>query len=150
MQKVRGARHWCLACCLVLAAGCGYLNSGTWDDDPDNWKKAFGSTKPDAVVVVHSRYWRSPHWSYEAAYVFEIADNAALRGQLFRQNRLVKLTDLTAAERHQRCFPGCPPWFAPKTMDHYEIWGYADDPKSNFRVLIDRETRTIFIVDFQV
>jgi hypothetical protein len=76
---MKSAQHWRnlgLAACLVLAAGCGYLKSGTWEDDPANWKRAFKSSKPDDVVVTHSRYWRAPHWSYEAGYVFEIAANA--------------------------------------------------------------------------
>ena len=150
MQKARNRRGWWLASCLVLAAGCGYLKSGTWEDDPANWKKAFSSTKPDDVVVVHSRYWRSPHWSYEAGYVFEIAANAALRQQLFSENRLVKLDGPAAAESKRLCFSQCPAWFAPKSVEHYEVWGYAEEPKGNFRVLIDRDTGAIFLTDFQV
>ena len=73
---------------LMLAAGCGYVQSGTWEDDPSNWTKAFRSTKPEDVVVLHSRYWRSAHWSYEAGHVFEVAANSKLRDQLFRENKL--------------------------------------------------------------
>jgi hypothetical protein len=143
-------RGWCLGWSLVLATGCGYLKSGTWEDDPANWEKAFRSARPDHVVVVHSRYWRSPHWSYEAGYVFEVAANAALRQQLFRQNRLAKLEGPAAAEAKRLCFPECPAWFAPKSVDEYEVWRYADEPSSNFRLLIDRTTGTIFLTDFQV
>jgi hypothetical protein len=31
-----------------------------------------------------------------------------------------------------------------------EIWAYAKDPNSNFRVLIDSETGDIFLADYQV
>jgi len=147
MQKLR---HWLLGACVALASGCGYLKSGTWEDDPANWNKAFRSTKPDDVIVVHSRYWRSPHWSYEAGYVFEIAANAALRQRLFSENRLVKLGGAAAAESKRLCFGECPVWFAPKPVEQYEVWGYAEEPKGNFRVLIDRDTGTIFLSDFQV
>jgi hypothetical protein len=30
------------------------------------------------------------------------------------------------------------------------VWGYADDPLSNFRVLIDRQTGTMFLSDYQL
>ena len=32
----------------------------------------------------------------------------------------------------------------------YEIWAYTDDPTSNSRVLIDRDTGNIFLADYQV
>ena len=56
---------------LLLTAACGYFSSGTWEDDPKNWKRAWGSSKPDEVVMPHSWYWRSPHWSREEAYGFQ-------------------------------------------------------------------------------
>lgn len=150
MKRTTNWRSCFLACSLVLAAACGYLKSGNWEDDPANWQKAFRSAKPDDVVVVHSRYWRAPHWSYEAGYVFEIAANAALRQQLFSQNRLARLEGSAAAESKRLCFPDCPAWFAPKSVDEYEVWGNAHEPDGNFRVLIDRTTGTIFVTDFQV
>ena len=139
-----------LGCILVFAAGCGYLKSGTWEDDPANWNRAFRSAKPDHVVVVHSQYWRSPHWSYEAGYVFEIAANAEFRQQLFGENRLVRLEGPAAEEVKRLCFPECPGWFAPRSIENYEVWGYEDEPGGNFRVLIDRDTGTMFLTDFQV
>jgi hypothetical protein len=134
----------------MLAVACGYVRSGSWDDDPGNWHKAFRSTKPDDVVVVHSRYWRNPHWSYEAGYTFELAPNAKLREQLFAQNRLVKLEGRAAAEAKELCFQECPAWFAPKSIENYDVWTYADEPNSNFRVLIDKTTGAMFLTDYQV
>lgn len=134
----------------VMAAGCGYLRSGIWDDVPQNWDRAFQSTKPDDVVVVHSRYWRAPHWTFEAGYMFEIQPNAALRVQLFGQNRLRKLQDAEIEDATRPCFGECPSWFAPKPLTEYEIWVYADSPNSNFRVLIDKKTGNIFLGDYQV
>ena len=134
----------------VAVAACGYVRSGTWDDAPENWYRAFKTTKPDGIVVVHSRYWRAPHWTYEAGYVFEIQPHAALREQLFAGNRLRKLQDAETANATRPCFGECPSWFAPKPLKEYEIWVYADDPNSNFRVLIDTETGHIFLADYQV
>ena len=59
----------------IVIAGCGYFMAGTWEDDPGNWGRAFESTKPPDVAVVHSKYWRSAHWTYEFEYFFEIAPN---------------------------------------------------------------------------
>jgi hypothetical protein len=150
MTKPKMWRAFWLCFGLVLAGGCGYLSSGTWENDPANWKRAFRSVKPDDVVVVHSRYWRSPHFTYEAGYVFEIAANKGLREQLFAANRLVKLDARAAAEAKRDCVPECPAWFAPKPGEEYDVWGYADEPRGNFRVLIDRHTGTIFLTDYQL
>jgi len=135
---------------VVVAAGCGYVRSGTWDDVPENWHRAFGSTKPDTVVVVHSRYWRAPHFTFEAAYLFEIQPDPVFREQLFGKNRLRRLPDDEVAKESRPCFTECPPWFAPKPLGQYEIWAYTDDPHSNFRVLIDKATGRLFLADYQV
>lgn len=134
----------------VVAAGCGYVRSGSWDDVPENWQRAFQSTKPENVVVVHSRYWRAPHFTYEAGYLFEIQPNAVLREQLFSRNRLRRLPDAEVAKESRPCFAECPPWFAPKPLDQYEIWAYTDDPHSSFRVLIDKTTGHMFLSDYQI
>ena len=139
-----------VAMAALATAACGYVRSGTWDDVPENWHRAFGTTKPADVVVVHSRYWRAPHWTYEAGYLFEIQPHAALRAQLFSRNRLRKLQDAEAAAATRPCFAECPSWFAPKPLTEYEIWTYADDASSNFRLLIDKQTGHIFLADYQV
>jgi hypothetical protein len=134
----------------ALAAACGYARSGTWDDDPANWKRAFRSGKPDDVKVVHSQYWRAPHWSYEAGYAFEIEANDALERQLLGENALRKLDAASVTSRDRSCFGECPPWFAAGSLDQYDIWVYADAPDAHFRVLIDRQTGTLFIADHQI
>jgi hypothetical protein len=139
-----------LAVLVLLSTACGYAMSGTWNDDPENWHRAFRSTRPSDVVVVHSRYWRSPHWSYEFEYFFEIAPNAALKQQLFTANTLRQLTGKDAVEARARVFGDAPPWFAPKSLASYEVWVPADDPRSNFKVIIDKASGHIFLTDYQV
>jgi hypothetical protein len=124
--------------------------SGTWDDDPKNWGRTFQSTKPPQVTVVHSKYWRSPHWSYEFQYFFEIAPNAELKEQLFTANRLRQLTGAEAVEARGRVFGDAPSWFAPKSVESYETWVFADGPERNFKVLIDKVSGHIFMNDYQV
>ena len=84
-----------------LSLGCGYFMAGRWQDDPKNWGRAFHSMKPPDVVVLHSDYWRSPHWTYEAGYVFEVLKNDALRAQLFTENRLVRVTQSDVGALHR-------------------------------------------------
>jgi hypothetical protein len=139
-----------LSVVALLSARCSDLVSGTWDDDPKNWGRAFHSTKPPEVIVVHSRYWRSPHWSYEFQYFFEIAPNSELKHQLFTANKLREVTGNEAVEARARVFGDAPSWFAPKSLADYEVWVSADEPGRNFKVLIDRVSGHIFINDYQV
>jgi hypothetical protein len=130
-------------------ASCGYVMSGQWEDDPKNWRRAFGSTKPDDVVVIHSKYWRSPHWTVEFGYCFKIQAHAGLRHQLFTKNRLERIDDADAARARSTCGP--PSWFAPDPIEKYEAWTYLDPPAdNNFIVLIDKKSGTMFLADCQI
>lgn len=139
-----------LALTAVLANGCGYLSAGTWEDDAGNWKRAFRSTRPADVVVLHSRYWRSRHWSYEFQYFFAIAPNAPLKEQLLSANKLRQVRGEEAAQVHAKVFGDPPSWFAPKATAHYEVWVFANEPGRNFKVLIDRSSGHMFINDYKV
>jgi hypothetical protein len=136
---------------LALALGaCGYVKSGAWDDDPNNWERAFETTKPPDVVVVHSHYWRSPHFTLEFGYYFEIERNASLREQLFSRNDLREVTGGEAERVMGDVFGKPPAWFAPKPAASYAMWVFRDQPGRHFRVLVDRETGTIFLGDYQL
>ena len=137
-------------CSLVLAVGCGYVSSGRWDDEPENWKRAFGWTQPSHVVVVHSHYWRSPHWSYEAGYLFEIQPNDAFHTQLVREKGLRPVQSSEVLENARPCFGECPAWFVPKALESYEIWADTENRGSNFRMFIDKESRAVFFGDYLV
>ncbi len=47
----------------IFLTGCH--ESGTWKDDKRNWQRIFRVAKPDDITVVHSWFWRSPHFTYE-------------------------------------------------------------------------------------
>src|SRR6266542_5936660 len=126
---------------LGCAAGCGYLRSGTWEDDPGNWWRAFESTKPPAVVVVHSRYTRFPHFTHEFEYWFAIGPNAELERQVIGENQLVRV------ERPWSRSAPAPAWFAPKAAREYERWELPGSPETDFQVLVDQSTREIFVSD---
>ena len=137
-----------LACLLLVTAivGCGYAKSGTWDDDAGNWERVFGEEKPDSVVLVHSRYWRGPHFTMEFAYFLEIEKNTDLQARLFKNNKLRRLEGDAASSSH---FGEKPAWFLPKSTEDYDVWTYEDPPRT-FRLFIDRETGEIFMSDYQV
>ncbi len=50
----------------------------------------------------------------------------------------------------QSFFGEAPEWFAPKSVDEYEVWAYADEPKGNFRVFVHKQTGNLFLTDYQV
>src|SRR5213592_420869 len=105
---------------FLLPAGCGYFSSGKWEDDPHNWKRAWGYSKPDDVVMPHSWYWRSPHWTREEAYFFQFLWHEELFNQLVANNNLSRVISVREA-KPEYCFKK-PNWFVPKDASAYEIW----------------------------
>jgi hypothetical protein len=144
------ARIRLLVFAALVSVGCGYFVSGTWEDDPGNWGRAFQSTKPPDVVVVHSKYWRSPHWSYEFEYYFEIAPNAGLKRQLFSANKLRRVTGSEAEKIRGKVLPNAPAWFAPKRVAEYEVWVFDNEPDRHFKLLIDSASGQMFLHDYAI
>jgi hypothetical protein len=138
--------------CAILAclAGCGYFMSGTWEDDPGNWDRAFGTRKPEDVVVLHSKYSRFPHFTYECEYFFEIRSNPGLKQELISQNKLVRPEGGAVGSALNDLSEAAPRWFAPKPMERYELWTIPDDPFNRFRVLVDKESGNLFLADLQL
>jgi hypothetical protein len=129
---------------VSCTAGCGYFAGGSWNDDSRNWTRAFDTSKPPDVVVVHSTYSRFPHWSYEYEYYFHIAANADLSRQILGKNRLARVDTAWARPLN------APEWFAPKGFQQYETWAFTGDPQRAFRVLVDRSSGDLFITDQQL
>jgi hypothetical protein len=134
----------------VSTTGCGYVKAGTWDDDPGNWSRAFQVAKPPEVRVLHSRYWRSAHWTYECEYFFEIAPDPRVEALLFGKNKMRRASGAEALKIKANVFGAPPPWFAPRKAVEYEVWVYERRPDSNFKVLIDKTSRVMFWADYQV
>jgi hypothetical protein len=127
-----------LSCSLVLVS-CG----GKWDEDAKNWNRAFnGQTPPADVKIVHSRYYRSPHFTYEAYYYFELT-----APQTFLDAWLKGLVQETPSKENLGLLPDKPDWFLPKAIESYEMWRLADNTNSYFRILRDKETGAIFAKD---
>ena len=133
---------------LMNVFGCGYLSSGMWTDDPDNWKRAFRSQKPEDVVVLHSWYWRSSHFTYEFRYYFKIEANEGLEKQLLTENDFILMEDVDTWDV-TRVFSEAPDWFVEKPIQNYEVYRYRDEVNSNLLVFIDKESREIYLTDYQ-
>ncbi len=143
---LRGA----LLLAVWLFSACGYVRSGQWEDDPGNWGRAFGSNRPAGAEVLHSFYWRAPHFTYEAGYFFAIRDAGGFKAELFSRNRLLQLPADAAATAREGFFGRIPKWFVPGPAARYEVWMYADQPRGNFRVFVDKNDGTVFLADYQV
>jgi hypothetical protein len=120
-------------------ASCG----GTWVDDDGNFKRVFGFSKPQDVKVVHSYYWKSPHWSVEYRYFL------ALRASSKFTAGLTSSELVTAVPSDRTVLDGCwaerPQWFLPKSLGNYEVW--VPKAAAGYRVFRDRADGALFICD---
>ena len=142
MGLVRGRLVLFVTSTLVLAlSGCGYVTSGRWDDDPQNWKRAFGEPPPKGWQIVRSRYWRYPHFTYEGGFYFHVRLPKSDRN--FTTQGLVRLKP--GDERMNCAGQPSPIWFAPGTAAEYEAWG----GNGNYRVILDKNRGEFFLSDCQ-
>ena len=130
---------------VVFLTGCH--ESGTWKDDARNWKRIFREAKPDHITVVHSWFWRSPHFTYEYEYYLHVQKHADLQRRLLTLNSMIEIVGEKEL-RDATAWPGRrPDWFAPKPVAQYQVLMYSNAPNSEFRLLIDRETGDLFLTD---
>jgi hypothetical protein len=134
----------------TFATSCGYVMCGTWEDDPKNWKRAFDFAKPDEIVVVHSKYWRSAHWSYECSWYFEIDPTPPVREKMFTENRLKRLSTEEAAQAKRDPGRSRRPGTRPRTSAVTRRGCYDDEqPQGNFKLFVDTESGHFFMNDYQ-
>jgi hypothetical protein len=127
----------------VLLVGCH--ESGTWSDDAKNFHRIFRVSKPDDVNVVHSWFWRSPHFTYEYEYYIQLQKHADMERRLLTMNPMMQLTgDL---EKAAALGQSKPTWFIPKPIIQYDVWTYSNRPNDHFLLFRDRETGDLFLAD---
>jgi len=131
---------------FILVVGlCGCHRSGTWVDNPGNWQRAFGRPPPKELEVVHSIYWRTPHFTREDGWTFHIKSAPSFYKEWLAAYK-VKHPDSAAFLKLDYLKKDKPSWFLPKPMADYEIW-VIDEPYSNFWLFIDRSTGEWFVTD---
>lgn len=124
------------------------LHAGTWEDDPQNWYRAFHENLPAEVKVVHSKYWRSNHFTYEFDYYFEVEATPEWRDAFLKKRGLTQVSPSTAisfrTNTHSDDTPG---WFAPDPVKLYDVWDKAGYFGS---VWINKTNQHIYFYDIQV
>jgi hypothetical protein len=98
-------------------------HAGTWEDDPQNWYRAFGEQKPPQVQVIHSKYWRSDHFTYECIYYFEVKATPEWKDEFLKKNGLIPVSPSVARSfRTNNHSDDTPAWFAPDPVELYDVW----------------------------
>jgi len=124
---------------LLFPLACG----GAWVDDPRNFKRVFDFDQPPDVKVIHSYYWKSPHWTVEYRYYI------ALQGPRKFVDGLTDPSLMTSAVPDQKTIDSCgdskPDWFLPKSLSSYQTWIPKAD--AGYRVFLDKEDGTLFVCD---
>ena len=136
----------------ILAFGAmqyaGKEQAGTWDDDPQNWQRAFGEAQPAGVTVIRSRFWKSDHFPEEFIYYFEIAATPEWKASYLKSHALVTVPAATASSfRQSTGTPNTPDWFAPEPVERYETW---DVPGYSGSLWIDRASGHIYLFGAQL
>lgn len=139
-----------LAIYFSLLALCGC--TGQWNDDPDNWKRAFdGSPPPTDVTIVHSFYRRTSSAPREQDWSFELKIPASRRKAMFENLSLrhpregeSSTVEMLAKKEVQ------PSWFLPKPTTNYNVW-ISDEKKGVFvGAFEDKESGNIFLVGLEL
>lgn len=134
---------------LTILALSACHRSGEWSDDPGNFERAWGMPAPGNLVIRHSWYWRSPHFTREEALYFHFARNAEVMRGFIDANRLQPVRDPASVDVSEYSCFSRPAWFAPKSRAAYNAWVSPPDA-SRALVLEDRTTGDFFISGCQL
>lgn len=124
------------------------VHAGTWEDDPQNWNRAFKERQPASVKIIHSKYWRSNRFTYEFVYYFEVDAAPEWKNNFLKSRELIQV-DASAAHgfRDNVHSDDTPAWFAPDPVNQYEVWDRTGYPGS---VWINKTNGHIFFYDMQL
>jgi len=123
-------------------------HAGTWEDDTQNWYRAFKEQQPAQVKVIHSKYWRSNHFTEEYIYFFEVEATPDWRDAFLKNRGLTQVPSTTARSfRESEHLNGTPDWFAPEPVSLYDVWDRAGYFGS---VWINKSNGHIFLYDMRL
>jgi hypothetical protein len=123
-------------------------NAGTWEDDSKNWYRAFNEEQPAQIKVVHSKYWKSNHFTHEFIYYFEVAVTPEWKDKFLAEHGLKQVSPgMARSFRSNISSDDTPNWFAPDPVDRYDVWDKAGYFGS---VWIDKANGHIFFYDMML
>mgnify|MGYP001405871250 CR=1 FL=1 len=105
---------------FLIAFLTGCAPAGEWADDPRNFTRAWDTPCPEGVVVLHSWYWRSWHFTREEVLFFQFRANSAFRDRFIQSNAFVPVAPAAVFSRgYCRTTPS---WFLPGAPSRYRAW----------------------------
>jgi hypothetical protein len=123
-------------------------NAGTWEDDPQNWNRAFHQPQPTHVQVVHSKYWKSDHFTDEFAYFFELQASPEWKDAFLKKRSVQPIPPSQARSYRENMHDDLTPsWFAPDPVANYEVW---DKPGRFGSIWINKTNGNIFFYAIQL
>ena len=126
----------------------GNPNAGTWEDDPQNWNRAFGQDPPVGVSVVHSYYWESDHFTHEYIYFFEVKASQEWKEAFLKERKVEPVAPSKAwSFRYSHNYDDTPEWFAPDSVENYNVW---DRPKYHGSIWINKTSGHIHFYGVQL
>lgn len=126
----------------------GNPNAGTWEDDPQNWNRAFRQNTPADVSVVHSYYWESDHFTYEYIYFFEVKASQEWQNVFLKERELEPVAPSNAwSFRQSYSYDSTPAWFAPDPVENYDVW---DKPNYHGSIWINKTNGHIYFYGAQL
>jgi hypothetical protein len=133
----------------VLLVGCGPLVSGTWSEDPKNWRRAFHESLPaDGITIVHSWYMRTPHFTAEYAWFFELQLADKLKGQITTNSDFTKLPPLSQEDLRLRIYSDRPKWFTLEPLSAYDA--YESKTERGFLIFVEKNGGRSFWTRYQL
>lgn len=124
------------------------VHAGTWENDPKNWHRAFKEEPPVGIKVIHSKYWRSRHFTYEYAYYFEVCPSPEWKEAFLKKHDLERVSPPQSSTYHGNYHSDLTPdWFVPGASDNYEIW---DKHGYHGSVWIDKSNGHLFFFEIEV
>lgn len=125
----------------LLVVGC---SAGTWENDSKNWSRAFHEDRPaDGIEVVRSWYMRTPHFTAEFAWFFELRVTPEVKRGIAEAEGFQKVVDLTDGEYARHLFEPVPAWFTPGPLAQYDV--YQSDESRNFIILVEKDGDRAFM-----
>jgi hypothetical protein len=133
----------------LVQFSCGYFQAGSWEDDPNNWYRAFGQDQPSDVVLVHSLYTRYPHFTHEHLFYLEFQAPREFLDSMIAEYNLHPGSDRLGRGHLIGEGPGTPEWFLPNPVAEYEIW-LGEGTLRDAQLFIDKNSGVAYFTHTQL